>query len=234
MAQFYTYIYSCEDVPFYVGKGTGQRAYKHLSGNRDNSHLDRKIKKLRHEGVTPDIEVINASNEAAAFWLERCFIATFGRRDIKTGSLVNMTSGGDGPSGCIPSAATREKIRATLMGRKPTPESIAKMVAKTTGQKRSQETKSRISLALTGITRSLETRALMRAFRVGTTASSATKAKMSATRKGRTFSPEHKARMSEARKHWWGRRKAQGAIFGLTAAKDQNALAMSITTPRGT
>lgn len=125
MQQYYAYVYRDEDgIPFYVGKGTKHRAYDHLKRPGSN-FFGNKLKKMLLENKQPDIEIINAINEDHAYFLEECLIQVFGRRDLGTGTLCNLTSGGDG-------------IRNI------SPESAASRYSKTRGQKRSDETKAKI------------------------------------------------------------------------------------------
>src|ERR1700733_7867338 len=104
MRQYYTYIYwdSLKAEPFYIGKGTGNRAHYHLKyGNKDNSYFDRKIKKMLKESNEPEIKIINVKTESEALELEKFLIAEIGRKKLGLGSLLNMTDGGDGLSGHI-------------------------------------------------------------------------------------------------------------------------------------
>lgn len=120
---FYTYIYRepCGD-PFYVGKGTGKRAFF-----EKNKTVEGRIRKLKSQGMSHDIEIINTTCEIAALWLERVLIKAFGRKDLGEGTLLNLTDGGEGSSGW-----------------KQSPETVAKRVAKNTGKKRSPELKAKM------------------------------------------------------------------------------------------
>lgn len=53
-------------------------------------------------------------------------IHLLGRKDLKTGSLVNMTHGGEGSYKRIVTAQTREKIKNYQLGRPKSPETIEK------------------------------------------------------------------------------------------------------------
>lgn len=100
MTQFYTYIYSDpsrENEPFYVGKGSNRRAWKHLNGNDNNPALDRRIKKMGRFGIQPNIKVENCSSEQEAFNFEIRLIQRIGRKNLGTGPLLNLTDGGDAP-----------------------------------------------------------------------------------------------------------------------------------------
>lgn len=85
--------------PLYVGKGSGTRAYDHLYPEawNYNPFKGRVIAKIQQEGTQP-IVLIKKSNlfEADAHKLEIAMITKIGRRNLKTGPLVNLTNGGEG------------------------------------------------------------------------------------------------------------------------------------------
>jgi hypothetical protein len=98
--EYYTYIYKdptrqyqgLDGEPIYVGKGRTNRAYvKH-----SNKHLNGRLRKLKAQSKEHHIEIINTTNECAAYWLEIVFIKAFGRKDLGEGTLFNHTDGGDG------------------------------------------------------------------------------------------------------------------------------------------
>lgn len=74
---------------FYVGIGSKDRAFSKQSRNR---HWKYTVAKYGYE-----VQIIkeNLSRDQACV-LERFWIKTFGRKDLKQGSLVNYTEGGDG------------------------------------------------------------------------------------------------------------------------------------------
>lgn len=121
--RFYVYVYRDSRLrnlgaPIYVGKGTAwrRRADQHWKRRAQNPILAAILDKIRAEGLAPMIEVVAwFVDESDAFNLERGLIAKFGRRNTKTGTLANLTDGGDGTTGCAPStkarAASRERLK---------------------------------------------------------------------------------------------------------------------------
>lgn len=103
MSEFYVYAYlrnkdsstGKAGTPYYIGKGTGNRAYvKHYAPlPKDKSNITF-IKQNLTEQQAHDLEID--------------LIAKYGRKDLGTGILHNRTNGGEGISN--PSVATREKL----------------------------------------------------------------------------------------------------------------------------
>jgi len=94
---FYTYAYLRDDgTPYYIGKGKGGRAYKKhkRTNNRD-------LRPLKDGFIDKDRILILKKNisEEEAFKHEVYMINLFGRKDLGTGILCNMTYGGEGVSG---------------------------------------------------------------------------------------------------------------------------------------
>jgi hypothetical protein len=104
--RFYVYLYrdprpGMNNCPRYVGKGSGRRAYQHLTDiartNLDVSLFMTECKKL---GLTPELEIVGTfatEEEALRFEIKR--IARYGRVDLGTGTLFNRTDGGRGVIG---------------------------------------------------------------------------------------------------------------------------------------
>ncbi len=100
MKNFYTYAYMREDgTPYYIGKGKKDRINNPL---HNSIHLPPKERRLfLKQNLT----------EEDAFKHEKYMIAVFGRKDLGTGILRNMTNGGQGVSGRIVSEEQREKMK---------------------------------------------------------------------------------------------------------------------------
>lgn len=163
--KFYTYIWLREDgTPYYVGKGCGDRATK---------------RRWRRIGFPPPVDRIVITyheSEEAAFNSEKSLIALYGRKDLGTGCLSNMTDGGENPP--------------SHLGKKRSPEWIQKQRAKKIGRKtyeQSAETCHKRRLAMLGRTFSAESIEKMRAAQLGKTHSLETRAKMSLINRGRNL-----------------------------------------------
>lgn len=127
----YRYIDPVKNEVFYIGKGKGDRAYKHLDaahGNKKSYFLNR-IRQIKAQGLLPEIEILFENlNESAALKKEIEFIGIYGRKILNTGTLCNITSGGEGcvlPKNVL--ALRNAAISKGLIGRKRNPLSVAKM-----------------------------------------------------------------------------------------------------------
>jgi hypothetical protein len=136
---FYTYMWLREDgTPYYVGKGSKDRAYTKYNHRHNPPPKDR-------------IVLYAAKDETEAFENEIALIWYYGRKDLGLGCLRNFTDGGDGVSNChkgkpwsaarraahkprvawnrgvSPSEETRKKIRDANLGKVISAEIRAKM-----------------------------------------------------------------------------------------------------------
>lgn len=114
--QFYVYLLrdprpNKNLQPIYIGKGKGNRAYRwwrYPSQRHHNPLLKRVLAKISKTGLNPQVAIIRRfDNEADAFQCEIALIAQYGRVNIGTGTLCNLTDGGEGCSGCLTTATAR-------------------------------------------------------------------------------------------------------------------------------
>jgi len=198
MKKFYVYalIDSSTALPFYIGKGCGDRMYRHVQkvkrgATTDNPHLDRKIKKLLRENIEIcHAKLVELDSEDEAFKIEDLTI-----RGIGLENLCNTWGGGKG--GRVPSDEVRAKIS---QNRKGIPVS--------------EETRQKLSLAKLDSIQTEEWKIQQSLLKKGKPQSEKQKRaniQRSLSMKGRTLSEEHKIKLSEAKcanpvRHWEGKR----------------------------
>lgn len=184
--------------PFYVGRGTKNRSQNHFSEKilEDGSYKSRLINKIHKE--TSSLPLVVKLYESITFeescHLEIVVIKSIGRRNIKTGPLVNMNDGGRGAGkNQIQSEETRRKRSKTL-----------------TGIKRSELTKKRISESKSGKTIKKRTTPISEEERQrrsdvqkGKKASFKTKRKMSESKSGKKHSKERCNAISKGCKRFY-------------------------------
>lgn len=107
------YVYELIDprtnLPFYVGKGSGKRAYAHVAeaakprAEQVNTFKCAIINNIIGTGKTVIVKIVQSEmSETAAYSLEEELIARYGRKDASTGEgiLTNVAEGGLGGKGC--------------------------------------------------------------------------------------------------------------------------------------
>ena len=172
-------------TPYYVGKGKGRRAYR----------------KSRLVPVPKDtnniVFVLNNLTEEQAFQNEIDFISWYGRVDSGNGILRNLTDGGEGSSGWIPSEKTKRKISEASKGKILSEETRRKMSKANKGKTLSEETRRKMSESFKGELNPM----------FGKPRSEETKRKISKANKGKTLSEETRRKMSESKKLYWQNKK---------------------------
>lgn len=163
---YYVYIFidPRSGLPFYVGKGKGDRWKYHLlkSSLRDGSLKSQTILLLKVLGLSPVVHfyVLDVTEETA-LTVEAALIIKYGRIDIETGILTNRTDGLDGgyqhteeakQKMSFPRPKTAEWIRnhsESLIGRKASDDVKRKISAAHSGKRKSESHKENISKSKT-------------------------------------------------------------------------------------
>ncbi len=107
---------------FYIGMGDLKRAYSKDAAKRNKIWNDITNKtSYQVEILAEDLTWEDACE------LEVLLIGQYGRINLETGTLANLTNGGDGSKGCSPSQETRDKISNFHKGKHVSQESKNKM-----------------------------------------------------------------------------------------------------------
>lgn len=105
----YRHIRLDKNEPFYIGIGNKKnyaRAYQ-IKPDRRNAIWNKIFSKT-------DVEVeiiLDNLTKSQASEKEKEFIQLYGRKDLNSGCLCNMTDGGDGIWNCLRSDETKNKLR---------------------------------------------------------------------------------------------------------------------------
>jgi hypothetical protein len=152
MPHVYRHIRLDTNQPFYIGIGLDdipKRAYETRS--RRSEWWNRIANK---HGYEVHILFENVSIDFAKE-KEKEFISLYGRINLGTGTLCNLTNGGDGITGWEPTSETLEKMRAAQKNKNVDylmhPDVIAKRAQSNTGKKRTPEQCERLAAWQRGV-----------------------------------------------------------------------------------
>ncbi len=159
----YRHIRLDKNEPFYIGIGCMKDYARAYSKQARNKHWKSIVAKSDY-----DVEILmDGITKEQAVEKEKEFILLYGRRDLGTGTLVNMTDGGDGGSGMKHSEHTRHIIGVAGRGRIKSPETREKLRIANTGKKLSIEHICKLRSAKTGKKQLRSTIDAMRAANIG-------------------------------------------------------------------
>jgi hypothetical protein len=146
MAYVYRHIRLDKNEPFYIGIGSDERHYRTTAKSHRNKIWKGIVSRseYRVEILLDDISFDEAKEK------EKEFIALYGRINLNTGTLCNLTDGGDGTLGQCFSDEHREKISKANKGRKLTEEHKKKLRESGRDWSLTQEQKDIISKKLKG------------------------------------------------------------------------------------
>jgi len=155
--EFYVYalIDPEDNLPFYIGKGKNARDISHIRETQKgiiphgNKHLFYTIKQILESGKSVIVERWDTHlGEVDALEKEVEYIKKYGRGDLKTGILANLTDGGEGQSGWVPDKSYRKRMSKLKSGKN----------NGMYGKKQTEDTRNKIGNANRGIKWSLEAR----------------------------------------------------------------------------
>lgn len=158
---YYIYRHRRKDTGevFYIGLGQGKRAF--VKQGRSDFWSN-----IAFKGYDVEILAQNLSKEEAVE-LEIFLISIYGRRDLGTGCLVNMTDGGEGTTTLIYTDQLIEKRRNNFLSSRNPNYGKTGIKHHNFGKQRSEEVKLKISKSNSGKIRSVETKELLSSLKQG-------------------------------------------------------------------
>jgi len=146
-------------LPFYVGKGHGNRIHAHvryldkaLTRSKKPTRKQHTILNIKNAGLQVVEQKVSVNLvEAVALAKEEMLIRAVGRADKKEGPLANLSDGREGPTGTIWTAAARKLASIQSLGRKHTRATKQHLKKINTGKSHTTSTKQKISESKTGV-----------------------------------------------------------------------------------
>lgn len=147
----YRHIRKDKNEPFYIGIGNKPNFFRANESGKKRNDIWRRITSKSEWDVHILFTGLSKQNASEK---EKEFIKIYGRIDMNTGSLSNMTDGGDGIWNCKRSEKTKKILslgklgsKNPMYGKKQSIELINKRRKASIGQKRSEETKQKQSIS---------------------------------------------------------------------------------------
>lgn len=199
---FYVYVYrdprpAKNNQPVYIGKGTGDRDLSHWSKGSHNKPFQDFLAHIKRKGLVSLPErVLETESESEAFAKEIELIALYGRRNTNTGTLFNLTDGGEGASGAIRSEEEKEFLRGSSLDKWQRPEYRAKIVASQKAVQGTPEARAMKSETSAEAWANPEVRAKRQVGIKRSRSTDASKAKTSAQAKAQWSDPEYAAKQT--------------------------------------
>lgn len=201
MAIVYRHIRLDKNEPFYIG--IGKNSTRSTKKTSRNPYWKNIVSKTEYK-----IEILFDD----LTWEEACekekeFIKLYGRKDLRLGTLVNMTDGGDGNNNIIYTEEHRKKLSENLkgnklsLGRKLSDEHKIKISKSSKGRIRNEEQRKNISEGQKGRTQTEETRKKISLKNKGFNHTEEAKTKIANSKLGKKrkpFTEEHKQKLREA------------------------------------
>lgn len=146
MAYVYRHTRLDKNEPFYIGIGSDEKYNRAYEKARRNSLWKKIVAKTDYE---IEILIDNISFDSAKE-KEIEFVKLYGRKDLGTGCLVNLTDGGDGTVNKVITDEYRKKLSKSASNRVLSEEHKEKLRKYRIGIPNSKEARQKISLANTG------------------------------------------------------------------------------------
>jgi hypothetical protein len=144
MAYLYRHIRFDKNEPFYIGVGNLHSDDRHKRAGKQYGRNNLWKKIVNKTDYKIDIMIDDLTYDEC-LQKEIEFVKLYGRINLGTGTLANLTDGGDGNVAYVPSEETKKKMSERLKGGHHTPEHIQKRIANLIGKKRPKELCEKIS-----------------------------------------------------------------------------------------
>lgn len=206
MYYVYRHIRLDTNEVFYVGRGKEKiRNGKVYKCDEYYRAFDKSNRNIFWNNIANKTEyrvdiIYECDNEFDVCKKEIEFIKLYGRRDLKQGTLVNLTNGGEKESGKIITEEHRKKLSESSKGRVKSVYTRKKLSESLKGRVFSEEHKRKLSISKTGFRHSEEAKLKMSIAKKGKKRSDSFRELQRKNQTGRVYSDESKKKMSESKK----------------------------------